>query len=182
MTELFTVIRMVMVTVWLGLIVPMLTFTVLAAALVVTVPCVVAAPEMSRNEEKVSVTRTFVTGAVPVLVMMIRKVKRSPLRASPGVTDNVILILGVRVPVGVGVGGVPVTVGVKVGVLVKVGVRVGGVPVTVGVCVSVAVEEAVGVRVSVAVAVLVDVGVGVTVSVGVAVSVAVEVGVSVAGS
>lgn len=66
-----------------------------------------------------------------------------------GVADSV------AEPVGVAVGGVPVTVGVAVG----------GVPVTVGVAVSVGVEE-VGVAVSVGV-----VEVGIAVSVGVAVDV-----------
>ena len=41
--------------------------------------------------------------------------------------------LGVIVPVGVAVGGVPVTVRVGVRVIVGEGVAVGGVPVTVGV-------------------------------------------------
>lgn len=77
------------------------------------------------------------------------------------------------VPVGVAVGGVPVTVGVGVRVMVGVGVAVGGVPVTVGVLVTV--EVIVGVRV----AVVVSVTVGVTVSVGVGVMVGVEVSVGV---
>jgi hypothetical protein len=89
------------------------------------------------------------------------------------VTERLELTFGVIVPVAVGVGGVPVTVGVRVAVSVAVGVEVGGVPVTVGVGVPVSVDVAVGVVVSV------EVGVGVSVTVTVGVSVDVAVGVSV---
>ncbi len=170
---LLTVMIIKIVIVSLGSMVPTVTLTVRAAGLVATVPLVLVAPEISRNEEKVSVTRVLKEGAVPLLVMVMRKVKRPPARASLGLTDKLELTLGVSVPVAVGVGGVPVTVGVGVEVSVEVGVEVGGVPVTVGVGVPVSVAVAVGVGVSV------EVGVGVSVTVTVGVSVEVAVGVSV---
>jgi len=173
--ELLTTQMIVMVTVFPGSTVPTTTLTVRAAALVLTVPWVDTALEISRNDEKVSVISTLKAEAVPLLLRMTLKVKTCPFFASAGVTDRVYPRFGVNVPVAVGVGvivkvgvgvdvgGVPVTVGVIVGV------DVGGVPVTVGVSVGVEVGVSVGVAVgvSVGVEVGVSVGVGVSVSVGV---------------
>ncbi len=91
------------------------------------------------------VTITWKAGAVPELRTVIVKVKTPPRGAVPGFTDRLKKLLGEIVPVAVGVGGVPVNVGVMVGVSVTVGVTVS---VVVAVAVSVAVEVAVAVSVT----------------------------------
>lgn len=98
---LFTLATIVIVTVSSVFSVSIVTTTVRVELFVVAVPFVVVALLISRYEERVSFTLTFVTGAVPLLATLIVKLKLFPMRASLGLTDLVMDILGVPVLVSV---------------------------------------------------------------------------------
>ena len=92
-----TLTTTVIVTSSFGFSTSMVTVTLRVELLVVAVPLVVFALEMSTNEEKVSSTVTAVTGAVPVLVNLIEYVAFWFVFTWVGETE--IVIPGLTVPV-----------------------------------------------------------------------------------